>query len=58
MTPMRYDTAVRRLRIIAESCERPNRLTDSPILVAAYVAAVSGVLLYFNFRISRLLKMV
>lgn len=34
---MRYDTAVRRLRTIAESCERPNRLTDTPILVAAYV---------------------
>ncbi|TMK43911.1 MAG: hypothetical protein E6G66_14705, partial [Actinobacteria bacterium] len=36
MAPMRYNTAVRRLRTIAESCERPNRLTDSPILVAAY----------------------
>jgi len=34
---MRYDTAVRRLRIIAESCKRPNRLTDTPVLVAAYV---------------------
>ena len=34
---MRYDTAVRRLRTIAESCERPNRLMDAPILVAAYV---------------------
>jgi hypothetical protein len=37
MAPMRYDTAVRRLRTIAESCERPNRLTDTPVLVAAYV---------------------
>lgn len=37
MAPMRYETAVRRLRTIAESCERPNRLTDTPILVAAYV---------------------
>jgi len=34
---MRYDTAVRRLRIIADSCERPNRLADPPVLVAAYV---------------------
>jgi len=37
MAPMRYDTAVRRLRIIADSCERPNRLADPPVLVAAYV---------------------
>ncbi len=33
---MRYDTAVRRLRTIAESCERPNRLSDDPVLVSAY----------------------
>ena len=37
MAPMGYDTAVGRLRTITESCERPNRLTDTPVLVAAYV---------------------
>lgn len=33
---MRYDTAVRRRRSIAEDCARPNTLTDEPFLVAAF----------------------
>ncbi len=33
---MRYPTAVRRLRTIAEACDRPNRIWDEPVLVGAY----------------------
>lgn len=34
---MRYQTAVRHLRSLAEECERPNRIGDEPLLVGAYV---------------------
>lgn len=34
---MRYATAVRRLRTIAESCDRARRLWDEPVLAGGYV---------------------
>jgi len=34
---MRYATAVRRLRTIAESCDRASRLWDQPVLAGGYV---------------------
>ncbi len=37
MKSMRYATAVRRLRTIAEACDRTNRIWDEPVLIGAYV---------------------